>query len=152
MTDFDYLPSSKVAELQLGTVVPALQRLVDYYADRDSSIQLVDKSSEEVLEISPATLALIKDILERFSAGEPATLIPGNAEVSDVDAANILNVSRSFFIKLLEEDEIPYSRFHSLYRVRMDDLMAYKMDRDRRRDEALDEMVRISQELGLYDL
>jgi len=152
MTDLNYLPSTMIAEMQLYSVVPALQRLVGNHIDRDGLIQLVDKKSEEVLEISPVTLALIKDILDRLSTGEPTTLIPGDAELTDSDAADILNVSRSFLIQLLEEDEIPHSRIRSLYRVRMDDLMAYKIERDKRANEALDEMVRISQELGLYDL
>lgn len=152
MTDFKYLPSTKVAELQLDLVVPALQRLLGNHRDRDGLIKLVDKKSEEVLEISPLALALIREILERLSASEPTTLMPGDAELSDLDAAHILNVSRAYLIKLLEEDEIPHSKVHSIYRVRMDDLMAYKRESDKRTDDALDEMVSISQELGLYDL
>ena len=152
MTDFNYLPAAKVEELQLNSIVPALQRLLDKHRDRDALIQLVDKKSEEILEISPAALALVRDILERLAAAEPTTLISGDAVLTDIDAAEILNVSRSFLIQLLEEDAIPYSRIRSLYRVRMDDLMAYKIERDKRSDEALDEMVKISQDLGLYDL
>ena len=152
MTDFTYLPDEKLTELQLDMVVPALQRLVDNQIDRDGLVQLVDKNSEELLEIPPATLTLIKDILERLSDAMPTTLIPGEAELVDLDAANILNVSRSFLIKLLDEDEIPSRKSNFLYRVRMDDLMTYKKTRDIRREEALDEMVRISQDLGLYDL
>ena len=152
MTEFNYLPAAKVAELQLDSVVPALQRLVDNRTVRDGPIHLVDKNSEEVLEISPATLLLIRDILDRLSVGKPTTIIPGDAELTDLDAADFLNVSRSFLIQLLEEDQIPHSKIRSLYRVRMDDLMAYKIERDKRADEALDEIVRISEELGLYDL
>ncbi|MCY3832640.1 MAG: excisionase family DNA-binding protein [Chloroflexi bacterium] len=152
MTDFRYLPSTKVAEMQLYSVVPVLQRLVENHTERDGLIQLVDKKSEETLEIALATLTLVKDILDRLSTGDPITLIPGDAELTDLEAADVLNVSRSFLIKLLENDEISHSRIRSLYRVRMDDLMAYKVERDKRADEALDEMVRISEELGLYDL
>ena len=152
MTDFNYLPATTVAEMQLDLVVPALQRLADNYADRDGLIQLVHKNSEEILEISPATLTLIKETLERLSVAKPTTLIPGDAELTDLDAADILNVSRSFLIQLLEAGEIPFRKIHSCYRVRMDDLMSYKYESDKKRAEALDEMVRISEELGLYDL
>ena len=152
MTDIKYLPSTKLAEMQLCSVVPALQRLVENHTERDGLVQLVDKKSEETLEITLATLTLVKDILEQLSTGDPTTLIPGDAELTDLEAADLLNVSRSFLIKLLENGEIPHGKIRSLYRVRMDDLMAYRVERDKRANEALDEMVRISEELGLYDL
>lgn len=40
-----------------------------------------------------------------MAAGREATIIPENAELSTVQAAEVLNVSRPFLIKLLEAPE-----------------------------------------------
>ncbi len=152
MIEVKYLPSSNVAELQLSAVIQALKQLTHAYRERDDIVQLVDKKSEEVLEIPVATVALLLDILQRLQADEATTLIPGDAELTDSQAADILHVSRSYLLNLLENDEIPHSKTRSLFRLRMDDLMAYKKERDKRTDTALDELVALSQELGLYDL
>ncbi len=138
--------------MQLDVVVPALTQLTENHIDPDGLIQLVDKNSEEILEIPAATIEFMKEILQRVLAGESTTVIPGDTELTESDAADILNVSRAYLLKLLEDDEIPHGNTRSLCRVRMDDLMAYKTESDRRADEALDELVAISQELGLYDL
>lgn len=152
MSEVKYLPSSNVAELQLSAVIQGLKQLTHVYHERDDIVQLVDKKSEETLEIPVATVALLLDILQRLQADEATTLIPGDACLTDAQAADILNVSRSYLLNLLENNEIPHSKTRSLFRVRMDDLMAYKQESDKRTDKALDELVALSQELGLYDL
>ncbi len=56
-------------------------------------------------------MTLLMDILEAMAAGRGMTLIPENAELTTVEAAEVLNVSRPFLIKLLEEEEaIPHRK------------------------------------------
>jgi hypothetical protein len=52
---------------------------------------------------------------------------------------------------LLEEGKIPFRKVGSHRRVRLDDLLVYKDERDRERRSALNELAAESQELGLYD-
>lgn len=68
-----------------------------------------------------------------------------------MEAADILNVSRPYLIKLLEAGEIPFHKVGRHRRIRIKDLMRYKADSDQRMDEAMDELVALSEELGLYD-
>jgi excisionase family DNA binding protein len=67
------------------------------------------------------------------------------------EAADILHVSRPFLVKLLEEGQIPYFRTGTHRRIHFQDVMAYKVRRDAERREALDELTRLGQEMGLYD-
>ena len=78
-------------------------------------------------------------------------MFPRLAEVTTMEAADILNVSRPFVIKLLEEGELPYRLVGRHRRIQLKDLLDYKKNIDRKREAVLDQMVAEAQELGLYD-
>jgi len=80
------------------------------------------------------------------------TIIPEDTEISTTEAAEILNVSRPFLIKLLDKRAIPYRRVGKHRRLRKEDVMAYKAADDREREAILDELVREAQEQGDYYL
>ncbi len=86
-----------------------------------------------------------------MARGNAVRVLPVKAELSTQQAADLLNVSRPHLVKLLERGEIPYHRAGSHRRVVLEDLLVYKQRRDRERLDALDEITRISDELGLYD-
>ena len=52
-------------------------------------------------------------------------------------AADFLNVSRPYLIKLLEQGEIPYIKVGSHRRIPFPDLMKYKEQRDMKRSQLL---------------
>ena len=81
------------------------------------------------------------DILDAMAAGRGLTLIPENAELTTVQAAELLNVSRPFLIGLLEAGAIPYRRVGRHRRIRMEDAMAYRERIDRDRETVLDKLV-----------
>jgi excisionase family DNA binding protein len=92
---------------------------------------------------------MLMEVLETMAAGRGMTLIPENAELTTVQAAQVLNVSRPFVIKLLEEDAIPHRKVGRHRRVRLEDLIAYKSRIDRKRERILDQLTREAQEQGL---
>ncbi len=66
-------------------------------------------------------------------------------------AGDLLQVSRPYLIRLLEAGKIRYHLVGSHRRVRLGDLLDYKSTRDRLRKTNINEMVRVSESLGLYD-
>lgn len=94
--------------------------------------------------------AMIRDLLSALARGDMVTLIPSHRELTTQEAADILNVSRQYVIQLLDRGEIPYSRVNKHRRIRADDLLAFKEERDRKRREGLRRMTQEAQDMGNY--
>jgi excisionase family DNA binding protein len=90
-------------------------------------------------------------VAEVLARGDAITLIPVHQELTTQQAADLLNISRQYLVRLLEEGKIPYTRTGKHRRLRIDDVVAYKQARDRERGESLDELARLSNELGGYE-
>ncbi len=111
-----------------------------------------DDNSEEKVVIPAAAFHLLVDILAQMAQGNAVTLIPIHAELSTQEAADILNVSRPFIIKLIETGEIICRKVGRHRRIRFEDLMTYKQKIDSDRLQALDELAAQAQELNMgYD-
>lgn len=129
-------------------------KLLSRYARKKAplTVQVRDEDHGEPIELPAGAVALLMDILEAMAAGRGVTLIPENAELTTVQAADILNVSRPFLIKLLDEAVIPHRMVGKHRRIRMDDVIAYKERIDRDREAALDQLVEEAQREGMgYD-
>ncbi|WP_407896283.1 excisionase family DNA-binding protein [Scytonema sp. NUACC26] len=66
-------------------------------------------------------------------------------------AADFLNVSQPYLIKLLEQGDIPYIKVETHRRIPFRDLMTYKQQRDIKRRQALQELIEMTEEAGLYE-
>jgi excisionase family DNA binding protein len=108
-----------------------------------------DNEPEEVMTIPMSAFRLLADILGQMARGNAVTLIPVNAELTTQQAADILNVSRPFLIKLIEDGQIPYRKVGTHRRIRFEDLMVYKRDIDDKRRDILADLVSEAQELDM---
>lgn len=116
-------------------------------ANRPLRVRVTEQ--EQTIELPAGAVALLLEILQAMAAGRGVTIIPQNAELTTVQAAEILNVSRPFLIKLLENGTIPYHKVGTHRRVRMEDVMHYKEAIDREREAALDKLVEEAQNLDM---
>jgi excisionase family DNA binding protein len=114
--------------------------------NRPLALKVTDADQEQPIELPPGAVLLLMDILEAMAAGRGITLIPENAELTTVQAADVLNVSRPFLIKLLEEKALPCRKVGAHRRIRMEDVMAYKARIDADREAVLDQLVAEAQE------
>jgi excisionase family DNA binding protein len=128
------------------------RRLATHKLGKRSSvrIQLVADGEEgETVAVPESALRLFLHLLVEMSQGNAVTLIPTHAEMTTQQAADLLNVSRPYLVKLVDEGKIPCRTVGKYRRVRFDDLMAYKRKDDEARAKILDQLTAEAQELGM---
>ena len=94
-------------------------------------------------------MALVAEVLAQIANGNAVTVAPVHAELTTQQAADLMNVSRPYLIKLLDERRLPYRRVGNRRKVRLYDLLAYQRGDDEHRREVLDELTREAEDLGL---
>ena len=106
----------------------------------------------EPIPLPPAIYPLLAEAIRALARGEAVAVMPLSADLTTQEAADYLNVSRQYFVRLLDQGAIPFAKVGTHRRVAFGDLDAYKRVRDQERRALLDEMTRQSDEWGLYDL
>ena len=113
-------------------------------------INVVSKNGEvHHVKLPTSALTLMVEILTQLGQGNSVSITPIHAELTTQEAADLLNMSRPTFIKLLDSGELPYSRTGNRRKVAFSDVMSYKQNIDAKRLAALDELSALDQELGL---
>jgi excisionase family DNA binding protein len=102
-----------------------------------------------VLKLPPKVLRLFADLLGSLAQGKAVSVIPKELDITTQEAAMFLNVSRPYFVRLLEEGQIPFHKVGTHRRVRFEDVVHYKEARRQKSQEALQELADQAQELGL---
>ena len=120
-------------------------------AGENLKLQIVEADSEEIIELPASAVALLLGILRMMARGIGIAPTPLHSELTTSQAADMLNVSRPYLIKLLDAGDIPHHKVGRHRRIRMEDLMTYKQKFRQEREAFLDRLVAESQELGLYD-
>lgn len=117
---------------------------------RAASIMLTTDAGEQpCVELPPAALRVIGQVLGTMSQGQSIVLMPVEREFTTVEAAHYLNVSRPFVIKEMESGRLPYRKVGTHRRVTLKHLMEYERQMRAQQEQALDRLADHARELGL---
>jgi excisionase family DNA binding protein len=112
--------------------------------------RLVGPEGQEIL--LPYTIyRVLEQVVPLLAADMAVSIVPVGHLLTTQEAADLLNVSRPFLIKLLEGGSIRFERVGTHRRIRFEDLMKYKHMRDKDRRKSLKKLTQMAQEAGLYD-
>jgi excisionase family DNA binding protein len=131
-------------------VARSSSRTLAKYADEDRvNLTINGQQGKDELILPGGVVDLLLNILSELSQGNAISVMPVHAELSTQEAANLLNVSRPYLVKLLEAGAIGFKKVGTHRRVLAKDLLEYKARVDTERAAALDELAELAQENGM---
>ena len=116
---------------------------------RQAAVEVTIGGNVASLTIPMPALAMLSKILSEMSSGNAVSIVPIHAELTTQEAADILNVSRPFIVDKMDQGVIPHHKVGTHRRVKYKDLLEYKAKLERESKQAMEDLVRLSQELDL---
>ena len=114
------------------------------------ALSITDKAGiTHAVEIPVSALRLLVEVLTQLGEGNTVNLIPVHAELTTQEGADLLNISRPTFIKLLDDGKIPFHRTGNRRKVTFTNVYNYKHLIDKQRVTALEELSALDQEMNM---
>jgi excisionase family DNA binding protein len=135
------------AEPEERAPMVALARVLETVAKDSAGTRLIGPGGEQI-ELPASAFEALKAVVEAMAKGQTITLIPHRQELTTQQAADLLHISRPSLIKLLESGELPHGKVGTHRRINIDDVLRYRAERAEQRRRELDELTRLSEEIG----
>ncbi len=100
----------------------------------------------KTLHLPPSAIQIMANLLDAMSKGQSVSVVTEEEEISTAQAAEILNVSRPFVVKLIENGELPSRKVGTHRRVFAKDVLEFKAKSFAKSASILDELVADAQE------
>ena len=84
------------------------------------------------MELPPTARAAVRQLLSDLAAGTAVHLLTDETELTSQDAADILGISRTYVVRLIDNGKLPAHMVGTHRRLRAADVLAYKARRDDR--------------------
>ena len=120
-------------------------------AGSKQAVQMVDIDGHRI-DLPEALAEVIARAASLLAKGHKVAVLPDDEVLTTQQAANRLNVSRQYVVRLVDQGVLPSTKVGSHRRLRARDVDSYKVARDARRDAALDRLAALSEDAGGYQL
>jgi excisionase family DNA binding protein len=118
-----YIPSADDTKLSQESS----RILTTHLSPDDHQIEITAADGNKYQATIPAAAyRLLVDALTQMAQGNSVSLTPIHAELTTQEAADLLNVSRSFLIEKIESGELPHHNLGKHCRINFSDLMVYR--------------------------
>lgn len=128
-----------------------LTELRAWMQGNENRLGLARAGNASVKKLPLEVALLFERVIEAMARGERVSVVSVPTELSTQQAAGMLNVSRQYLARLLDEDRIPSHRVGTHRRVHAIDVLTFKRKRDAKRRSALRNLTQLTEELGGYE-
>jgi excisionase family DNA binding protein len=146
LLDETYLPREENAEII--DFLSALRDRGQQPADPRPRLVGPDGTSVELPEFM---FDVLLRVAAAMKAGLAVTVVPHHLTLSTQEAADLLRISRTTLVRLLESGAIPFEKPSRHRKVRLDDLLEYRKQQRSKAEIAFAEMIADTERMGLYD-
>ena len=129
------------------SAIADLARLLDDQGQQP--LTLVGLTGEQI-ELPESLRRVLREAIEALARDRAVTVGSIPKQLTTQQAANLLAVSRPYLVRLLDEGAIPFTKTGTHRRVRLDDLLGYKKQRDAKRREGLALISQLGQEIEAF--
>lgn len=113
-----------------------------------ATLRLID--SDKDITVPVRAIHMLSDILNQMAQGNAVSIIPVHAELTTQEAADMLNVSRPYFIKnILDAGKLDYHKNGNRRKILYKDLIKYKERQKERSRQIISELSQMDQDDGL---
>jgi excisionase family DNA binding protein len=109
---------------------------------------LVDKANNVEIAIQEDVFMLFRQLLVDLAENRAIQLLPLSLELTTNQAAEILQVSRPYLVRLLTEGQIKHHMVGTHRRVLLEDVLQYKTEHRRKSKEARRALAKLGSEQG----
>lgn len=134
------------------TETATLARLILSKLGAHGPITIGNPATGEGGAVPPNVADLIRQVLASYAAGRQPTVTENLIEMTPNEAADFLNVSRTYVMKLIRDGALPSRMVGNHHRIPYADLTAYRVQQAARSRAAMNELYRIDRETGLNDI
>lgn len=109
----------------------------------------LDLGGAQRVEVPREAVQLLRDALLRMGEGVTVQLQTVHEELTTQEAADLLNVSRPYFVKLLDQGVLPSYKVGTHRRVSRECVLAFKKALQEKQHKTLDTLTEQAQKLGV---
>lgn len=106
--------------------------LTEALAGSPERFALVVRAGRREIRLPAGATAAARRLLDRLAAGEHVQLVSADAELTTRQAAELLGISRTYLVRLVDEGRIPAHMVGTHRRLRAGDVLAYRRTREER--------------------
>lgn len=137
-------------QAQVAALSKALEDMILPPKRRAPKCELLGPKGERIA-LAESVFYVLERVAEVLGRGDSITVVPVGREVTTQQAADLLNVSRQYLVRLLDEQRIPFRKTGKHRRLRVEDVLKFKQQRDKDRRAGLRELSRMTEDFGGYD-
>lgn len=137
-------------QAQVAALSKALDGMAHLPSRRPPACQLIGPAGEAI-EVPQSVFHVLERVVEVMARGDSITIVPVGREVTSQQAADLVNVSRQYLVRLLDEGRLPFRKVGKHRRIRIEDVLSFKAQRDSDRRKGLRELSQLTEEFGGYE-
>jgi excisionase family DNA binding protein len=103
----------------------------------------------EKVQLSDNVSQLMLEVFTQVANGQQVRIVASNSDLTTAEVADVLNVSRPYVVRLLEEGKLPFRMVGTHRRVALEDALLYRDEQRQKSLAIMQELMAETQELGL---